>query len=166
MEQINNTAQTPQGKGMGVAGFVISLISFLLFGLIAFISYAQVFAAGLKSFGESQQITGGYFLSYSWLILCIMGLVLSILGMIKLGKSGGKRGLSIAGMVLGILATLATTVLVIVVHVGNNEAKKRLEEVKAFKDINLEGFQNEINQAMDTLQSQMNEVAPADSTAH
>lgn len=90
----NNTTQTPQGKGMGVAGFVISLIALLLWIVISGIAVA---AAALG---------GGMGLAMFWLILSIAGTALSVLGMMKLGKTGGKKGLAITGMILGIIATI------------------------------------------------------------
>lgn len=43
---------------------------------------------------------------YVWLVLCIVSIVLSVMGMSKLGKTGGKKGLGIAGMIIGIVATI------------------------------------------------------------
>ncbi|MCH2225669.1 MAG: hypothetical protein MK066_12935, partial [Crocinitomicaceae bacterium] len=86
----------PQGKGMGVAGFVIALVG-LLFA--TFVIAATVVNVGLG---------GGKGLLYFWLILCIGSVVLSVMGMMKLGKTGGKKGLAIAGLVVGIVATIWT----------------------------------------------------------
>lgn len=83
MEQ---TTQTPQGKGMAVAGFVISLV-----GLVLYIPVAGIV-------GIAALAGGGYGLGISWLVICLAGAALSIMGMMKLGKTGGKKGLGIAGM--------------------------------------------------------------------
>src|ERR1700733_9398509 len=93
MEQ-NTTTQTPQGKGMGVAGFVISLIAVLFWFIIAGIcTLAAV-------------VGGGMGLAMFWLILSLLGAGLSVMGMMKLGKTGGKKGLAITGMILGIVAVI------------------------------------------------------------
>ena len=95
MEQ-TNTQQVPQGKGMGVAGFVISLVALVL--------YLPIAASAL--------LGGGYGLGIFWLIVCLLGTLLSIMGMMKLGKTGGKRGLAITGMILGLVATVLTVLMV------------------------------------------------------
>jgi Flp pilus assembly pilin Flp len=98
MEQ---TQQTPQGKGMGVAGFVISLVALVLWLIIAGIATA------------SALLGGGMGLAIFWLVLSLLGTALSVMGMMKLGKTGGKRGLAITGMILGIIAVIlsVTTVM-------------------------------------------------------
>lgn len=98
---MENTTQTPQGKGLGVAGFVISLIALLLWIIISGIAIAAAL------------VGGGMGLAMFWLVLSIAGTALSVMGMMKLGKTGGKKGLAITGMILGILATIlsVTTVM-------------------------------------------------------
>ena len=95
------TSQTPQGKGMGTAGFVISLVALVLWFVIAPMC---LFSAALG---------GGMGLAMFWLVLSLLGTGLAVMGMMKLGKTGGKKGLAIAGMVLGIVATIlsVTTVM-------------------------------------------------------
>src|SRR3954462_8469424 len=101
MEQTNTTApQTPQGKGLGVAGFVISLVALVIFWII---SPAGLFSAALG---------GGMGLAGFWLVLSILGTLLSVLGMNKLGKSGGKKGLATTGMILGIISVLLSIWLI------------------------------------------------------
>ena len=117
MENTNTDQKTqPQGKGMGTAGFVISLIGLVFYLVIAF------FVAAAAVLG------GGYGLSIFWLIVCLSGTILSIMGMIKLGKTGGKRGLAITGMILGIVATIFSAMLVMGVdkmqHVGSDFGDK------------------------------------------
>ena len=92
MEQ--NTTQTPQGKGMGVAGFVISLIALVFWFIVAPI--CTIAAA----------VGGGMGLAMFWIILSLLGAGLSVMGMMKLGKTGGKKGLAITGMILGIVAVI------------------------------------------------------------
>ncbi|MBK6833939.1 MAG: hypothetical protein IPG89_06560 [Bacteroidetes bacterium] len=54
-----------------------------------------------------------YNLGIFWLLMCLAGTVLSFMGMSKLGKTGGKKGLAITGIILGIIATLLSAWLVI-----------------------------------------------------
>lgn len=84
----------PQGKGLAIGGFVLSLV-----GLI-FTSF--IFAIVLANMATG----GGKGLAYFWVVLCLGSVVLSVMGMMKLGKTGGKRGLAIAGMIIGIVATI------------------------------------------------------------
>ncbi len=97
MEQ---TTQTPQGKGMGTAGFVISLVALVLYFPVAIAVTASAI------------LGGGYGLGIFWAIVSLLGTIFSIMGMMKLGKTGGKRGLAIAGLVLGIVASLLSIKLV------------------------------------------------------
>lgn len=95
------TTQKPQGKGMAVAGFVIALVALVFY---VFVATAVTFAAALG---------GGYGLGIFWLVLSLAGTGLCVMGMMKLGKTGGKKGLAIAGMIIGIIAVVLTTMLVI-----------------------------------------------------
>ena len=98
MEQTNATA--PQGKGLGVTGFVLSLVGLIGYFPIAVVVAAQAFMGG------------GYGTGIFWLVLCLAGTALSVMGMSKLKKTGGKRGLAITGLVLGLVATLLSLWLV------------------------------------------------------
>lgn len=91
----------PQGKGLAIAGFVIGLVGLVFYFIIA--ATVTVQAA----------LGGGYGLGIFWLVLCAGATAMSILGMMKLGKTGGKRGLAIAGMIIGLVATVLTVLLVI-----------------------------------------------------
>lgn len=99
MEETTQT-QKPEGKGMAVAGFVISLV-----GLVFYFIIAGIVAV-------SALVGGGYGLGIFWLILCLAGTGLSVMGMMKLGKTGGKKGLAVAGMIIGIIAVIMTAMLV------------------------------------------------------
>ena len=89
-----NNASEPQGKSMGVAGFILSLVTLLFSSWIAVIATASI-------------ITGGSpWLMYFWLVLAIASVVLSAMGMSKLGKTGGKKGLAVAGLVIGIVSVI------------------------------------------------------------
>lgn len=107
MSELNITNK-PQGKGLAVTGFILSLVGlafgWLVYGIITATAIAAA-ALGQKS---------GMGLGYFWIVLCIAGVVLSAMGMAKLGKTGGKKGLGIAGLVIGIVALIWT----IVMHIG------------------------------------------------
>ena len=93
MSEENNVSQ-PQGKSMGVAGFILSLVTLLFSSWIAVIATASMIAGGSP------------WLMYFWLVLAIAGVVFSAMGMSKLGKTGGKKGLAIAGLVIGIISVI------------------------------------------------------------
>lgn len=107
MEETTQT-QKPEGKGMAVAGFVISLV-----GLVFYFIIAGIVAV-------SALVGGGYGLGIFWLILCLAGTGLSVMGMMKLGKTGGKKGLAVAGMIIGIIALIMTALLVM--KIGSMQA--------------------------------------------
>jgi hypothetical protein len=143
MEQ---TQQTPQGKGMGVAGFVISLVALVFYFIVSPIVLLQA------------ALGGGYGLGIFWLLLALAGTGLSVMGMMKLGKTGGKRGLAITGMILGLIATIFTVLLVI----GIGSAQKVGDEFgDQFKEAMEQGMQQgldsmavEMEQAVDTAATQ------------
>jgi len=97
------TGGQPEGKGLAVGGFVIALVGLILATWIAAINAASMAATYVET-GEM----GGKGLMYFWLVLCLGSVVLSAMGMMKLGKTGGKKGLAIAGLVIGIVATLVS----------------------------------------------------------
>lgn len=99
MSEENNGVQ-PQGKQMGIAGFVLALVTLIFSSWIAAIAVASM-------------ITGGSaWLMYLWLVLAIASVVLSGMGMSKLGKTGGKKGLAVAGLVIGIVSVVWSAILV------------------------------------------------------
>lgn len=100
-ENLDTNTTQPQGKGMAIFGFVLALVGLIFAG--------WVFIAAVAS-----AATGGSpWLMYFWLVLCIASIVLSVMGMSKLKKTGGKRGLGIAGMIIGIVATVYSIILVV-----------------------------------------------------
>jgi hypothetical protein len=103
---------TKSGKGLGVAGFVITLVALVLW---IFISAAAVLAAA---------VGGGMGLAIFWLLLSGAGLVLSVMGFIKANKGGGKKGLAITGMILGLIVTLLSISTVAGVNKAQDEFKK------------------------------------------
>lgn len=100
-ENLDATTTAPQGKGMAVAGFIIALAALVLNNVMAGIAILAIIAGG-----------SGW-LMYLWLVVNILGMVLSIMAMGKLKKSGGKRGLAIAGMIIGIVGTVWAIILVL-----------------------------------------------------
>lgn len=98
MSEENNVSQ-PQGKSMGVAGFILSLVTLLFSSWIAVIATASIIAGG-----------SGWLMHF-WSVLAILSVVLSAIGMSKLGKTGGKKGLAIAGLVIGIVSVIYCLIL-------------------------------------------------------
>ncbi|MBA2613002.1 MAG: hypothetical protein H0U95_13600 [Bacteroidetes bacterium] len=94
------TQQVPQGKKMALAGFIISLIALIGYFIVALTVAAQAV------------LGGGYGLGIFWLLLSLGGMALCAMGMMKLGKTGGKKGLAVTGIVLGLIATALTIMLV------------------------------------------------------
>lgn len=130
METNNTTA--PQGKGLAVTGFVLSLVG-IIFAAIVFGIVAASMALG-----------GGKGLAYFWIVLCLASVVLSVMGMMKLGKTGGKKGLAIAGMIIGIVALIWSVLLLM-----------GLSAVESMKS----GFGDEWNKAMDKAKEDMQNMA-------
>ncbi len=96
----NQTTQKPEGKKLAIAGFVISLVALVFYLIIAGIVALQA------------ALGGGYGLGIFWLILSLVGTALCVFGMTKLGKTGGKKGLAIAGIIVGIIALVLSIKLV------------------------------------------------------
>lgn len=142
MEQ---TQQTPQGKGMGVAGFVISLVALVFYFIVSPIVLLQA------------ALGGGYGLGIFWLLLALAGTGLSAMGMMKLGKTGGKRGLAITGMILGIIATILTVLLVI----GIGSAQKAGDE---FGDQFKEAMEQGMQQSFDSMAVEMEQAVDSATT--
>lgn len=133
MEQTNATA--PQGKGLAVTGFVIALVALVGWFFVSA-------AAGLSALATG----GGMGLAATWLVISLVSAVLSIMGMMKLGKTGGKKGLAIAGMIIGIIATISSVMTVIGV-------KKTQDAHNMVKEQLGPEFQDAMNQLADTLNS-------------
>jgi hypothetical protein len=149
MEQTNNTAPTNAGKGLGVAGFVISLVALVLW---VFVSGAAVLAAVAG---------GGMGLAIFWAVVSLLGTILSIMGFMKAKAANGKKGLAIAGLVIGIVATLLsvrTVFAVKTVHETAGDLGKEILEKMG------EGMKEGMQQAMDSLQNEINNM-PADTTS-
>ncbi len=83
-----NLENKPEGKGLAVGGFIFALVGIVI------------------PFNVLAVLVGSIALSYLGLILCVLSVVLSAMGMNKLGKTGGKKGLAIAGLIIGLVATI------------------------------------------------------------
>lgn len=92
-------ATAPEGKGLAIGGFVLSLVALVLSSWIAALATISVMAGGSA------------WLIYLWVVISIISVVLSAMGMSKLGKTGGKKGLGIAGLVIGIVAIVWSLIL-------------------------------------------------------
>lgn len=117
----------PQGKGLAITGFILSLVGFIF----AFWIPAAM-AIALAS-------TWPF---YFWTVLCISSIVMCAMGMSKLGKTGGKKGLAVAGLVIAIIATIVS--LIISLFVGavesnasniQNELQNNVELQDAMRDL-------------------------------
>lgn len=113
---MSENATQPQGKGLGIAGFILSLVGLVFTGIVF-------------TFVAASMITGGgKGLAYFWVVLCLASVVLSVMGMMKLGKTGGKKGLAIAGMIIGIVATVWSLILLMGLSVVENTAMDALND--------------------------------------
>ncbi len=129
-ENLDATTTAPQGKGMAVTGFVLALAAFLLNNVMAGIAIVSI---GLGGSG---------WLMYLWLVVNIVSVVLCVMAMGKLKKTGGKRGLAIAGMIIGIVGTVWAIILTMGMAAAASMSGDLSNEMRdAFKD----GMQKELN---------------------
>lgn len=113
-ETLDTNSGAPQGKGLALTGFILSLVGLILSSWIAAIALVSI-ATG-----------GSAWLMYFWDVLCIASVILSAMGMSKLGKTGGKKGLGIAGLIIGIVAT----VYAIILTLGLGAAQAGADEIQ------------------------------------
>jgi hypothetical protein len=144
-----NTQNPKAGRGLGIAGFVVSLVAIILWIPI---SAAAVLAA---AFG------GGMGIAMFLLVLSLVGLVLSILGFVKANKAGAKKGLAIAGLVIG----LVVTALAFSTINGVNNARTEFEKM-GLGDKALETFKEGMEQGLDSLTNQLKEIGDSAAAAH
>lgn len=129
-ENLDATTTAPQGKGMAVAGFILALVGLVLNPVMAGIAVLAIIAGG-----------SGW-LMYLWLVVNILGMILSIMAMSKLKKSGGKRGLAIAGMIIGIGGTVWAIMLVMGLSIAASASSGLSDDMQdAFR----EGMKKELN---------------------
>lgn len=132
-ENLDATTTAPQGKGMAIAGFIIALVALVLNNVMAGIAVLAIIAGG-----------SGW-LMYLWLVVNILGMVLSIMAMVKLKKTGGKRGLAIAGMIIGIVGTVWAIFLVMGLSIAAAASSSLTDD--ALKD----AFQKEMQKELDNM---------------
>jgi hypothetical protein len=134
MEQTNTPVTSTKGKGLGTAGMVIGIVA-LVWAVI------PLFGAG------------------AWW-LAIVGLVLSIVAFFMANSGNNpKKGMIIAGIVLGVAATSMSFYRVYQVK----------QAIDAFKDMGTDFAKNletEMKNAVDSLKDEMNNNMPSDTTAH
>ncbi len=106
---MEETTQKPEGKGLAVTGFIISLVA------IVFLIFVWIAALATAALGGN-----GYILSVSWLVVALAGTILSFMGMKKLGATGGKKGLAMTGLILGIIAVISCAWLIYGVSQAQN----------------------------------------------
>lgn len=73
-ENLDLNSNQPQGKGLAVGGFVLAVVCLVLSSWIAAMATASVI------------LGGSAWLMYLWLVLSIVSIVVSVMGMSKLGK--------------------------------------------------------------------------------
>lgn len=142
MTETSTNSNPKAGKGLGIAGFVVALVALVLWVPM---SAAAVFAAALG---------GGTGTAVFLLLMSLTGLVLSVVGLMKASKSGGKKGLAIAGLVIGLVATL----LSISTFVGVSNAKTEFEKFglgSKLEETLKEGF----GRGLDSLANEFQNVA-------
>jgi hypothetical protein len=85
------------GKGKGIIGFILALVSLVLGGWIIGALYAATFSTGAAALG---------------LLVPVLGLVFSAMGMKASKAAGEKRGLAIAGLVIAIVGLIYCGIVV------------------------------------------------------
>lgn len=115
------------GKMKGIIGFVLSLVSIVLGGwVISALWAAAGFSTGAGAAG---------------LLLPIGAVVFSAMGMSASKKAGEKRGLAIAGLVIGIIALIYLAIVVAGLGAMSAVGGALLENSDALKDA-MEGLEN------------------------
>ena len=127
---------------MAIAGFVLALVALVFYVIVA---AAVTFSAALG---------GGYGLGIFWLVLSLGGTILSVIGMMKLGKTGGKKGLAMAGMIIGIIAVILTTMLVMSISKIQSQTGALGDQFKEAMEKGAEEMKTEMNQVIDSVQQE------------
>lgn len=111
-ENANVNSSAPQGKGAAVGGFILSLV-----GIVIPFNVLAVFA-------------GSAIVAYIGLAICIISVVLCAMAMGKLKKTGGKRGLAIAGLVIGLVASVWSIMAVLSINEAIDARNKGVGELQ------------------------------------
>ncbi|MDF3026377.1 MAG: hypothetical protein K0S23_684 [Fluviicola sp.] len=111
-ENLDATTMKPEGKGAAVGGFILSLIGIIVpFNVIAV-------------------LMGSAVMSYIGLVLCLLSVVLCAMAMGKLKKTGGKRGLAIAGLIIGLVATVWSAMAVVSINDAIDARNKGVSDLQ------------------------------------
>lgn len=92
---MEETTQKPQGKGLAIVGFILSLL------MIVSIWFVWGAAAIVQAAGGN-----GFISLIVCLVIAIVGLLLSFMGMKKLGATGGGKGLAMTGLIINVVVVL------------------------------------------------------------
>lgn len=131
-ESLDLSQNKPEGKGLAVGGFVLALVGLVLSSIIAGLATASV------------MLGGSAWLMYLWIVLCVASVIMSAMGMSKLGKSGGKKGLAVAGLVIGIVAVVWSVILLLGISAAAS--------IKSDLDTR---FDTELNNSLEELQKEL-----------
>ena len=111
-ENANVNSSAPQGKGAAVGGFILSLVGIVI------------------PFNVLAVIAGSAIVAYIGLAICIISVVLCAMAMGKLKKTGGKRGLAIAGLVIGLVASVWSIIAVLSINEAIDARNKGVGELQ------------------------------------
>lgn len=111
-ENANVNSSAPQGKGAAVGGFILSLVGIVI------------------PFNVLAVIAGSAIVAYIGLAICIISVVLCAMAMGKLKKTGGKRGLAIAGLVIGLVASVWSIMAVLSINEAIDARNKGVGELQ------------------------------------
>lgn len=134
---MNDTSTNP-GKGLGVGGFVLSLVAIVGYFIVGGIATVQALASP----------GGGTTTMIVWCVICALALLLSLMGYRKSAAAGAKKGLALAGIIISLVALL----LSIWAMVGLREVSTNPELEKARQEL-----KNEWDKGMDKMKDEMNE---------
>lgn len=126
--------ETIEGKGLAITGFVLAIV-----GLIFAPTIAVIVALSMASGA------GSVAMMILWLALCMLSIGLSVAAMQKLAKTKGKQGLAIAGLVIGIVATVYSIILVFGLNTAASLIDGSSYQLKDFIET-IDDSKNKINQ--------------------
>ena len=137
---MNQTTTNP-GKGLGVGGFVLSLVAIVGYFIVAGIAALQAATTG-----------GGTTTMIVWCIICALALLLSFMGYRKSRAVNMKNGIGMAGIIISAVALILSVWSI----VGIREVATNPDVEKARQDIrnSLEEMQDEMQHSMDSLQQE------------
>ena len=123
MSELDTSSQVPQGKGQATGGFILALV-----GIVVPFNFIAILA-------------GSMILSYIGLVFCIISVILCAMAMGKLKRTGQKRGLAIAGLVIGLVATVWSALAIPATMIGVEARNAGVTEFQS-------QLQNELNNNM------------------